>query len=91
LALMPLTNAKMWNGLVPADRSLMMAAFDEGGKACDAITRKLEATLLGSFKARGMEIIEPNRKSFEDAMDDMYPKFENIWGAGAWQAMKAIA
>lgn len=90
LALMPLTNSKLWDRLPETDRAALVDAFDRGATSNDALTRGQEQRLISDFKARGVEVVESDRESFRLVMETMYPKYESVWGLGAWQAMKLL-
>lgn len=90
LALMPLTNVKLWNGLNAQEKTLIKQAFEEGGRVSDQLTRKQEEDVLTQLKAKGMQVVESDRDSFRALMETLYPKYADTWGLGAWQAMKLL-
>jgi TRAP-type C4-dicarboxylate transport system substrate-binding protein len=85
-----MVNAKYWATLSDADKAAVVEAFAEGGKVNDGLTREAEGRLLGEFKAKGMEVIQPDLASFRQAMTSVYPKYENDWGKGTFEMMQKL-
>ena len=85
-----MVNAKYWATLSEADKAGVIEAFAEGGKVNDALTREAESRLLGEFKAKGMEIVQPDLASVRQAMTSVYPKYENDWGKGTFELMQKL-
>jgi TRAP-type transport system periplasmic protein len=90
LALMPLTNSKLWSSLASQDKVLFKEALEEGGRISDQITRRQEDELQLLLKSKGMQIIESNRELFRRSMETVYAAFEDAWGLGVWQVMKIL-
>ena len=85
-----MVNSKYWATLSDADKAAVVEAFAEGGKVNDGLTREAEGRLLGEFKAKGMEVIQPDLASFRQAMTSVYPKYENDWGKGTFEMMQKL-
>ena len=85
-----MVNAKYWATLSAPDRAAVIDAFAEGGRINDGLTREAEGKLLGEFKAKGMEIVQPDLASFRQAMTSVYPKYENDWGKGTFEMMQKL-
>jgi tripartite ATP-independent transporter DctP family solute receptor len=85
-----MVSAKYWSTLSDADKAGVVEAFAEGGKINDGLTREAEGRLLGEFKAKGMEIVQPDLASFRQAMTSVYPKYESDWGKGTFEKMQKL-
>ena len=83
-------SAKSWNTLSDADKKIFADAFVEGAKVNDGLTFAAEASLLDQFKAKGMEIVRTDVQSFRVAMQPVYPKYEDVWGKGTFEAMQNL-
>lgn len=90
LALMPLTNAKLWNSLPQQDKGLVKEAFEEAGRISDQLTRVQEDELQAALRAKGMQVIASDRDMFRRNMESVYAKYEDSWGIGVWQGMKIL-
>jgi TRAP-type transport system periplasmic protein len=90
LALMPLTNSKLWGSLTIQDKALIKEALDEGGRISDQLTRRQEDELQAALKAKGMLIVDSNRDLFRKTMETVYAAYEDAWGLGVWQGMKVL-
>lgn len=85
-----MVNAKYWATLSKADQAAVIEAFAEGGKVNDGLTREAEGRLLGEFKTKGMQVVQPDLASFRQAMTSVYPKYENDWGKGTFELMQKL-
>ena len=88
--LLILMNDKAYAPMSEADRKALLNAIAEGAKVNDALTREAEARLAGEFKAKGMTIVDTDRAAFARAMDPLYKKFADIWGADTVQQLQAL-
>jgi hypothetical protein len=86
----PLVNAKFFRALPEGDRTILLAAFAEGARVNDEAARKAETTLRDELAKRGMTVIEPDRASFQAAMQPVYAKYEDIWGKGVYQQLLSL-
>jgi tripartite ATP-independent transporter DctP family solute receptor len=88
---MPIVNEAFWKGLRPADRDLMSAALAAGAAWQDKELLGQEATLVGTFKAAGMTVIEPDVAAWRKPVLDKVPaQFEEKWGKGTFDALRAL-
>ncbi len=86
-----IVNDGFWKGLSAADRDLLSAAIADGAKWQDAELASQEASLVGTFKAAGMTVIEPDLESFRKPVLASVPKqFESKWGAGLFDKLLAM-
>lgn len=86
-----LVNDAFWKGLSDADRGLMSAALANAAKWQDAELSRQEDSLVGTFKAAGMTVIEPDLESFRKPVLASVPKmFEDKWGKGQFERLLAM-
>lgn len=85
---MIIVNEGFWKGLPAADRSLLEAAFNAGAAWQDAALLASEATLVGTLKAAGMNVVQPNLDEWRKPVLATVPaKFEAKWGKGTFEAL----
>ena len=88
---MVIVNDAFWKGLPAADRTLLQAAFDAGAAWQDKELLSQESTLVATLKGAGMTVIEPDLAAWRKPVLDTVPaKFEERWGKGAFDALKAL-
>jgi TRAP-type transport system periplasmic protein len=88
---MIIANEAFWKGLPAADRGLLQAAFDAGAAWQDKELLSQESTLVATLKAAGMTVIEPDLAAWRKPVLDTVPaKFEDRWGKGSFDALKAL-
>ena len=88
---MVIVNEAFWKGQKPADRDIMQAAFASGAAWQDKELMSQEATLVGTFKAGGMTVIEPDLALWRKPVLDSVPKlFAEKWGKGTFEALLAL-
>jgi TRAP-type transport system periplasmic protein len=88
---MVIVNDAFWKGLPAADRTLLQAAFDAGAAWQDKELLSQESTLVATLKGAGMTVIEPDLAAWRKPILDTVPaKFEERWGKGAFDALKAL-
>ena len=88
---MIIVNEAFWKGLRPADRDALQAAFITGAAWQDAELLRQEATLVGTFKAAGMTVIEPDLALWRKPVLDKVPAmFADKWGKGNFEALAAL-
>lgn len=85
---MIIVNEAFWKGLPAADRGLLEAAFNAGAAWQDKELLASEATLVGTLKAAGMNVVEPNIEEWRKPVLATVPKlFEDKWGKGTFEAL----
>lgn len=88
---MVIVNEAFWKGLPAADRGLLTAEFNAGAAWQDKELLSQEAGLVATLKGLGMTIIEPDLAAWRKPVLDSVPaKFEEKWGKGAFDALKAL-
>ena len=88
---MVVANEAFLKSLSPADRSIFDAAMAAGVAWQDKELLKQEATLVGTLKAKGMTVIEPDMALWRKPVLDSVPKkFEEKWGKGTFEALLAL-
>ena len=86
-----IANDAFLKGLPAADRDLLQAAFDAGAKWQDAELLSQEASLVGTLKQAGMNVVEVNVAEWRKPVLDSVPKkFEERWGKGAFEALAML-
>jgi TRAP-type C4-dicarboxylate transport system substrate-binding protein len=83
-------NAEKYNRLPDADKAIVNDSFAAGGQVNDQKFRDMEGTLVADFRQRGMTIVESDRPAFQEAMAPVYPRFEETWGRGVADQLRAI-
>ena len=85
---MVIVNEAFWKGLKPADRDLMSAALASAAVWQDKELLAQEATLVGTFKAAGMNVFEPDVAAWRKPVLDKVPAmFEEKWGKGTFDSL----
>ena len=85
---MVIVNEAFWKGLRPADRDVMSAALASAAAWQDKELLAQEATLVGTFKAAGMNVFEPDVAAWRKPVLDKVPAmFEDKWGKGTFDSL----
>jgi len=88
---MVIVNEAFWKGLRPADRETLQAALTGGAAWQDQELLSQEATLVGTFKAGGMTVIEPDIALWRKPVLDTVPKqFAEKWGKGTFESLQGL-
>lgn len=88
---MVIVNEAFWKGLRPADRDVLQAALAAGATWQDKELLGQEATLVGTFKAAGMTVIEPDLALWRKPVLDKVPAlFADKWGKGTFESLLAL-
>ncbi len=83
-------NEATWQSLAAKDRQVLKAAIDIHGQAQDNEILGQEAKLVDTFKAGGMNVVQPDLESFRKPVLASLPaKFEGKWGKGLWEKIAA--
>jgi TRAP-type C4-dicarboxylate transport system substrate-binding protein len=76
--------------LSDADKMVFVdVTLEAAAMATDEIT-KLVKVLVGEFKKKGLQIIEPNKKSFQDAIQKSIPMESMGYAKADWDKIQAI-
>ena len=88
---MVIVNEAFWKGLRPADRDVMSAALASAAAWQDKELLAQEATLVGTFKAAGMNVVEPDVAAWRKPVLDKVPAmFEDKWGKGTFDSLAKL-
>ena len=88
---MVIVNEGFWKGLRAADRDVLQAALAAGAAWQDKELLGQEATLVGTFKAAGMTVIEPDLALWRKPVLDKVPaQFADKWGKGIFESLLAL-
>jgi tripartite ATP-independent transporter DctP family solute receptor len=87
-----MVNKKTHDAMTPADQQALRAAFTEGAKVNDELTRANEARLTDFFKSKGVTIVNSDRESFRKKMTSVIEVGEKDmgWPKGIFDQMQAI-
>ena len=87
-----MVNKKAYDAMTPADQQALRAAFAEGAKVNDELTRANEARLTDFFKSKGVTIVNSDRESFRKKMTSVTEVGEKDmgWPKGIFDQMQAI-
>lgn len=79
-------NEAAWQSLAPKDRDTLKASIAAQGQVQDNEILSQESKLVDTFKAGGMNVIQPDLESFRKPVLASVPaKFEAKWGKGLWE------
>ncbi|MCQ4161562.1 sialic acid TRAP transporter substrate-binding protein SiaP [Roseomonas sp. GC11] len=80
-----------WRGLNARARDALRQALASQGEWQDKAFMEQEGSLLESFRAGGMTIVEPDLEEFRKPVLAALPaKFEAKWGKGLWDRVAAL-
>lgn len=77
-----------WDSLSDEEKGWVSQAVKAGGDVSDGLTFDAEASLVDTFKERGLTITEPDTAPFRAAMQPYYDELEAEFGAGAISAAR---
>jgi tripartite ATP-independent transporter DctP family solute receptor len=84
-------NEGVFQKLSGEDQKALIDAVANGITWQNAEVQRQEQSLIDTFKAAGMIIIEPDVAAFRKAVLDVVPKmFESRWGTGTWDKIQAV-
>ena len=63
----------VWNTLTPAEQKMFTEVMQEAAARASAKIKKREAELMDIFKKKGLNLVEVNRKSFQDTVLKVKP------------------
>jgi TRAP-type transport system periplasmic protein len=79
-------NEPAWQAMAAKDRDVLKAAVAVHGQTQDNDILGQEAKLVDTFKAGGMNVVQPDLDSFRKPVLASLPaKFESKWGKGLWE------
>jgi len=79
-------NETAWQAMAAKDRDVLKAAVATHGATQDNEILGQESKLVDTFKAGGMNVIQPDLDSFRKPVLASLPaKFESKWGKGLWE------
>lgn len=90
LGLLPMISEKTWGTLSAPERDAVVEAFAEGGKVADGVTTAGERDLTDRFRQAGLTVVEPELPRFRAAMAPVYARFEETWGKGEADKLRAL-
>lgn len=82
-------DASWYNKLSPELKGIIRKALDEAVKLNNELTLKQEKDMLEELKKLGMEVVQPDVEAFREAAKGIPAKFEDKWGKGTFDRLKA--
>ena len=84
-------NEAFWQGLSPADRTLLTDSIKSGIAWHDEELQKQEKALVEQFRQAGVQVITPDVNLFRAPVVAKVPKqFEAKWGVGMYEKIQAV-
>jgi tripartite ATP-independent transporter DctP family solute receptor len=83
-------DAGWYNKLAPELKEIITKALDEAVKLNNELTLKQEKDMLDELKKLGMEVVQPDVEAFREAAKVVPAKFEDRWGKGTFDRLKAV-
>jgi tripartite ATP-independent transporter DctP family solute receptor len=84
-------NEDTWKKIAPADQKILQEAVRVGILWQNEQIKMAESSLIDTFKAAGMTVIQPNVDEFRKVVLAVVPrKFEAKWGVGMWDRIQAV-
>ena len=84
-------NEGVFQRISAADQQVLIEAVANGIAWQNAELRRQEESLIDTFIAAGMTVIEPDIADFRNAVLNTVPRmFEANWGAGMWDRIQAV-
>lgn len=86
----PIVSETAWNAASEEDRQVVMEVLEEKGSAYSQSVIEQEAALVEELAGKGMTVTRPDQAQFAEAMAPVYARFEDIWGAGVYDALSTV-
>jgi TRAP-type transport system periplasmic protein len=83
-------DASWYNKLSSDLKTIIGKALDEAVKLNNQLTLKQEKDMLEELKKLGMEVVQPDVEAFREAAKVVPAKFEDKWGKGTFDRLKAV-
>lgn len=84
-------NEPAWEALSSEHKGVIELAIATHTAWQDGEITAQEESLLGTFEAGGMQVIEPDLESFREPVLAALPaQFESTWGTGTWERIQSI-
>jgi len=80
----------VWNKLSDADKKIFVDVTQEAAAKATAEITAHEKELVGEFKKKGLQVIEPNKKSFQDAIQKNITMESMGYAKADWDKIQAI-
>ncbi|MDW7673582.1 MAG: TRAP transporter substrate-binding protein [Bacillota bacterium] len=86
-----LINEKLFNSFSPEVQQAILEAAEEARDFERNIIKEMDESLLGDLKEAGMQVTEPDKAVWEEAMKSVYDKYESKIGTDLIQKIKQAA
>jgi TRAP-type C4-dicarboxylate transport system substrate-binding protein len=80
----------LWTKLSEADKQIFMTVTREAAASATADITKRERELVDEFKKKGLTIIDPDKKSFQDAIVKSVPLESMGYTKADWEKVQAV-
>jgi tripartite ATP-independent transporter DctP family solute receptor len=80
----------VWNKLSDADKKVFTEVTQEAAAKATAEITRHEGELVAEFKKKGLQVIEPNKKSFQDAISKAITLESMGYAKADWDKIQAI-
>ncbi|WP_299845052.1 sialic acid TRAP transporter substrate-binding protein SiaP [uncultured Paracoccus sp.] len=86
----PLVSETAWNAASEEDRAVVLEVFQTTGDVYNKQIAELEEGLITKLEGAGMTVTHPDRAAFAEAVKPIYAQFEDVWGAGTYEALAEV-
>lgn len=86
----PIVSEVAWNAASEEDRQVVLEVLEEKGAEYSQSVIEQEKALVEELAAKGMQVTRPDQAQFREAMAPVYEKFEDVWGAGVYEALSKV-
>jgi tripartite ATP-independent transporter DctP family solute receptor len=84
-------NENLWKSLTDEERDILRKAAELGGAKMTAAGEAIDAEGYEIFKKEGVEVTQPDKAAFREALKDVYKKFEGrVWPEGLVEKIRAM-
>lgn len=86
----PIVSETVWNDASEEDQQVVLEVLKERGAAYSQGVIEQEAALVDELASKGMQVTRPDQAQFAEAMAPVYSNFEDVWGAGIYDALASV-
>ena len=86
----PIVSETAWSAASEEDRQVVLEVLQEKGAAYSQGVIEQEAALVDELTAKGMQVTRPDQAQFVEAMAPVHARFEDVWGAGIYDALASV-
>lgn len=86
----PIVAETAWSAASDEDKAVVLEVLQREGDAYSDAVVEQEAALVDELAEKGMQVTRPDTAQFVEAMAPVYAQFEDVWGAGVYDALAAV-